>query len=237
MSRCSIATGCWCNEQRHKLRHAGIHASGDYDVLICPVAATAAVHHDHTVPRHERIIKADGRPAKSIDQLFWAGIATLAYLPATGIPIGETQDRLPIGAQVIGPQMPITPRSPSRPCWSGTSGRSRLRRAFLLQQQCSEILRIQSEPTNGCVRFLQYFQISSKSAETPWRPMRDASLCANKNIRSFATRFSVLRRRSSPREVIALSRPTTSRRPPASLKSAMYYYFKNKYDLLYDHFP
>lgn len=92
------------NEQRHKLRHAWHAFFKDYDVLICPVAATAAMHHDHTAPRHERTIEVDGRAAKSIDQLFWAGIATLAYLPATAIPIGETKGGLPIGAQIVGPQ-------------------------------------------------------------------------------------------------------------------------------------
>lgn len=92
------------NEKRHKLRHAWNAFFKDIDVLICPIASTGAVEHDHSAPRHQRIIEVNGHPMHSIDQLFWAGLATLPYLPATAIPIGSTKDGLPIGAQIIGPQ-------------------------------------------------------------------------------------------------------------------------------------
>jgi len=39
-----------------------------------------------------------------VDQVFWAGYAGLAYLPATAAPIGETKEGLPIGVQIVGPQ-------------------------------------------------------------------------------------------------------------------------------------
>jgi amidase len=92
------------NEQRHKIRHAWHDFFRDIDVLICPVASTAAVKHDHKEPRHERFIDVDGDNLRGVDQLFWAGLATLGYLPATSIPIGLTPSALPVGAQIIGPQ-------------------------------------------------------------------------------------------------------------------------------------
>ncbi|MGA8755320.1 MAG: hypothetical protein WB611_03170 [Stellaceae bacterium] len=38
------------------------------------------------------------------DQRFWAGLASLSYLPATAAPIGLTVDGLPVGLQIIGPE-------------------------------------------------------------------------------------------------------------------------------------
>jgi amidase len=37
-----------------------------------------------------------------LDQLFWAGLASLCYLPATAAPIGLTRAGLPVGLQIIG---------------------------------------------------------------------------------------------------------------------------------------
>jgi amidase len=36
------------------------------------------------------------------DQSVWAGIALLSGLPATTMPVGRTEDGLPIGMQIIG---------------------------------------------------------------------------------------------------------------------------------------
>jgi amidase len=92
------------NEIRHRLRRQWAVFFESYDVLITPIAATAAIPHDHSEPRHSRRIEVDGRQAYSIDQLFYAGIATAPYLPATAIPVGLSSAGLPIGAQLIGPQ-------------------------------------------------------------------------------------------------------------------------------------
>lgn len=92
------------NEQRHRIRYAWHEFFKSVDVLICPIASTAAVSHDHSEPRHERFIEVDGQRLRAVDQLFWAGLATLSYLPATSIPIGLTRSGLPAGAQIIGPQ-------------------------------------------------------------------------------------------------------------------------------------
>ena len=64
----------------------------DYDVLLCPAAASAAQPHDQLEERFRRSILVDGARIPATDQLFWAGIATLAGLPASeGRLFGEEQ--------------------------------------------------------------------------------------------------------------------------------------------------
>ncbi|MGD9764034.1 MAG: amidase [Candidatus Binatia bacterium] len=92
------------NELRHRIRLKWAAFFADYDVLLCPPASTTAFPHDHSLPRHERQIAINDQPAPSIDQLFWASMATLAYLPATVAPIGAGSSGLPVGVQIIGAQ-------------------------------------------------------------------------------------------------------------------------------------
>ncbi len=47
----------------------------------------------------------NGKPQPYFSLLFWAGLATASYLPATSAPVGFTPDGLPVGLQVIGPEM------------------------------------------------------------------------------------------------------------------------------------
>ncbi len=76
----------------------------DFDLLLCPAAASAAFPHDQTGERHQRTILVDGQPVPTTDQLFWAGFSGLVYLPSTVAPIGLTADGLPVGVQIVGPQ-------------------------------------------------------------------------------------------------------------------------------------
>jgi amidase len=90
------------NEQRNKLRHAWHDFFQRYDVLLTPVAATAAFPHDHNPDRDARMIRVNNRMVPYGDQRFWAGLASLSYLPATAAPIGLTADGLPVGLQILG---------------------------------------------------------------------------------------------------------------------------------------
>ena len=92
------------NERRHQLRLRWAAFFRDYDLLLCPAAASAAFPHDQVGERHERTIEVDGRRVPTTDQLFWAGIASVCYLPGTVAPIGFTPRGLPVGVQIIGPQ-------------------------------------------------------------------------------------------------------------------------------------
>ncbi len=92
------------NNRRHQLRLLWAEFFREWDVLICPAAASAAVAHDQAGERHERTIPVNGRRVPTTDQLFWAGFSGIAFLPSTVAPAGFTGESLPVGVQIIGPQ-------------------------------------------------------------------------------------------------------------------------------------
>jgi amidase len=92
------------NERRHRMRLAWDAFLQDYDVLLCPVTASAAFPHNHDSNMAKRTIVVNGKPVSFSDQLFWAGYSGVTFLPATAAPIGLTADGLPVGVQIVGPQ-------------------------------------------------------------------------------------------------------------------------------------
>jgi amidase len=76
----------------------------DFDVVIAPVMGVVAFPHDDS-PFAARTHVINGEVTPYADQLAWPGMATLAGLPATAVPIGKTLAGLPIGAQIIGPYL------------------------------------------------------------------------------------------------------------------------------------
>jgi amidase len=90
--------------RRYAMQQAWERFFQDFDVLLCPPAATVAFQHDHSQPRHERLVPVNGRMLPSIDQVFWAGLAGISYLPATVAPAGRSRGGLPIGVQIVGAQ-------------------------------------------------------------------------------------------------------------------------------------
>jgi amidase len=89
------------NERRHHMRFAWDAFFEDWDVLLCPIAATTAFPHDHVGERHERLITVNGKRVSTIDQRFWAGYSGGYYLPSTMAPLGLADDGLPVGVQII----------------------------------------------------------------------------------------------------------------------------------------
>jgi amidase len=92
------------NEKRHHMRLKWADFFRDYDLFLCPAAASAAYPHDQKGERYERMVIVNGKPVPTTDQLFWAGYSCAFYLPATVAPIGFSQSGLPIGVQIVGPQ-------------------------------------------------------------------------------------------------------------------------------------
>lgn len=88
------------NEQRHHLRWSWHEFFNDYDILLTPMMATPAFEHDHR-KFGERTILVDNQERPYFEQVFWAGLTGVAYLPSTVIPTGLNPDGLPIGVQIV----------------------------------------------------------------------------------------------------------------------------------------
>jgi amidase len=93
------------NQGRERLRWAWHAFFADHDVLLAPVTSTAAFVHDHSEPAAQRTLMVNGHATPYFSQLFWAGLATSCFLPATAAPVGFTAGGLPVGLKIIGPEM------------------------------------------------------------------------------------------------------------------------------------
>jgi hypothetical protein len=59
---------------------------------------------DRNPNRDKRTVSVNGKSVPYAEQLFFAGLASLSYLPATAAPIGLTAEGLPADLQIIGPE-------------------------------------------------------------------------------------------------------------------------------------
>jgi len=92
-------------QQREIVRWAWHDFFQQYDVVLAPSTTTAAFPHDHSEPATSRVLTVNGRATDYFAQLFWAGLAVCPLLPATAAPVGFTPEGLPVGLQIIGPEM------------------------------------------------------------------------------------------------------------------------------------
>ncbi|HVY88669.1 MAG TPA: amidase family protein, partial [Hyphomonadaceae bacterium] len=74
-----------------------------FDILLCPAFGTPAFPHTDEDDWRKRPLDIDGQPGNFGAQLGWAGIATVANLPSTAIPLGVNRGGLPLSVQAIGP--------------------------------------------------------------------------------------------------------------------------------------
>ncbi|MCK9993184.1 MAG: amidase [Alphaproteobacteria bacterium] len=91
------------NEARNHMRARWNEFFNGYDVLLCPISPTPAFPHDQSQHQRARRVEVNGKPFPYMDQLFWAGLTGMAYLPSTAAPIGRTPSGLPVGVQIVGP--------------------------------------------------------------------------------------------------------------------------------------
>jgi amidase len=89
------------DEERRRVQATWRAFFEDHDVLLCPVLSTAAFPHSD-VPPQRRTLTVNGREVPFENQLFWAGYAGVAHLPATVAPVGLSPEGLPIGVQIVG---------------------------------------------------------------------------------------------------------------------------------------
>jgi len=74
-----------------------------YDILLTPISPTTAFAHDHGPFLRRKLRCSDGRKISYLEMMNWVTLATVCGLPATAIPIGLSDQNLPVGAQLIGP--------------------------------------------------------------------------------------------------------------------------------------
>jgi amidase len=74
----------------------------DVDVFLCPTSFTTAFPHDDR-RFDERTIRTSYGEQRYDAQVFWIAHASLTGLPALSMPVGQTPEGLPVGAQVVGP--------------------------------------------------------------------------------------------------------------------------------------
>lgn len=91
-------------ERRAQLRLRWHEFFTRYDALLLPVAPTVAGRHDDR-PFADRSIEVDGLRRPYWDQIVWAGLTGVSYLPSTVIPVGRDGAGLPIGLAVAGPYL------------------------------------------------------------------------------------------------------------------------------------
>lgn len=96
---------CFWNEERELLRQEWTNFFEEFDLLLTPIAASAAFPHDQNGDRADRLIPVNGQGEPTVDQLFWAGLPSVVFLPATCAPVGLTRSGLPCGMQIIGPHL------------------------------------------------------------------------------------------------------------------------------------
>ncbi|MFI7404297.1 amidase [Streptomyces sp. NPDC049541] len=91
------------NHRRELHRHGWRQVFAEFDAVVCPVTPTPAFPHDHNPDLMSRRLDIDGVEYPYLDQLVWAGLATMPGLPATAVPTGRSAEGLPVGVQLIGP--------------------------------------------------------------------------------------------------------------------------------------
>lgn len=93
----------WLRHDNHRfaIRQAWSAFFDSWDILICPQMPTVAFPHDHG-GYLDRTLSIDGEDHDYFDQINWAGLITVAHLPSTVFPAGQSADGLPIGLQAVG---------------------------------------------------------------------------------------------------------------------------------------
>ena len=93
------------NERREMMRTQMRNYFRQVDALLMPVAMVPAIAHDHLEPMADRVLALAGGTRSYLDLFGWIGLPTVAYLPATAVPVGRTANGLPVGIQIVGPHL------------------------------------------------------------------------------------------------------------------------------------
>ena len=90
------------HERREVLRDRWRAWFDDYDALLCPVVLSVAPHHDLDGDPFARSIDVDGVPRNIMMEIpQWTGLVNVIGYPACVVPIGPTDEGLPVGMQIV----------------------------------------------------------------------------------------------------------------------------------------
>lgn len=67
--------------------------------------ATSAFPHDQNPHMSERRITVNNEPRPYFEQIFWAGLTGVSFLPSTIVPTSLDAQGLPVGVQIVGREM------------------------------------------------------------------------------------------------------------------------------------
>ena len=90
-------------EDRAALRTTWAEWFRSHDLLLLPVVTVAAFPHDHDPDMWGRAIEFDGRSRPLVSTIDWLGLIGIVGLPSAVVPIGRTNEGLPVGMQVVAP--------------------------------------------------------------------------------------------------------------------------------------
>lgn len=93
------------NENRTHLRWAWHEFFKEFDILLTPMCATAAFPHDQNPQMGQRRVTVNNEPRFYFEQIFWAGLTGVCFLPSTIVPTGLNEQGLPIGVQIVAREM------------------------------------------------------------------------------------------------------------------------------------
>jgi amidase len=77
----------------------------NFDVLLCPVLPMPAIEHQNETPLAERSLTIAGSKRSYLEHFAWMGPIGAVGLPASVAPAGRTPGGLPVGVQIVGPQL------------------------------------------------------------------------------------------------------------------------------------
>ncbi len=92
-------------EKRDRNRRLWSKFFEGFDVLLAPVAFVSAFEHQQEGTLYTRSLKVDGQTRPYSDLIIWTSQFGYVYLPSTVVPVGWTNEGLPVGIQVVGPYL------------------------------------------------------------------------------------------------------------------------------------